>query len=93
MMKPVLLVWALAALSTVPALGAPPGKGKGKGDAVISQDAIEGETPVSGGDRVEYTTFNGIKVPPMKDIEGDKFADTIKEGYWYENHPSCWISD
>jgi hypothetical protein len=76
-MKPALLAWAIAALSAVPSLAAPPGK-----DGRTSKDAVEGETPASGGEGAEYTLFNGIKVPPMKDIEGDKFAETIKEGYW-----------
>lgn len=30
----------------------------------------------------EYTTFNDIKVPQMKDIEGEQFNETIKDGYW-----------
>ena len=78
-MRPSLLAWALAALSTATA-AAPPGRSK---DATISNDAVEGETPASGGEGAEYTIFNGIKVPQMKEIEGDKFAETIKDGYWY----------
>lgn len=31
---------------------------------------------------VPFTIFNDIKVPPMKDIEGEKFNETIKDGYW-----------
>jgi protein disulfide-isomerase len=72
-MRPALLAWALAALYAVPILTAPPGKAGAK-------EAVEGE-PSSDGEG-ESTTFNGIKVPPMKDIGGDKFAETIKEGYW-----------
>jgi protein disulfide-isomerase len=71
-MRPALLAWALAALYAVLILSAPPGKAGAK-------EAVEGET--SDGE-AEYTTFNGIKVPPMKDIGGDNFAETIKEGYW-----------
>ena len=29
------------------------------------------------------TTFNGIPVPPLKELDGDKFNDQAKEGYWY----------
>ena len=29
------------------------------------------------------TTFNGITVPPLKEIKGDAFDDEIKDGYWY----------
>lgn len=28
------------------------------------------------------TTFNGIKVPPMKEIKGDDFDEDTKDGYW-----------
>ena len=28
------------------------------------------------------TVFNGVTVPPMKDISGDKFNGEIKDGYW-----------
>ena len=83
-MKPALLAWAIAALCTVPSYAAPPGKGKS--DTTLSQDAVQGETPAGGDEAVKYTTFNGIKVPPMKEIEGDKFAETIKDGYWYDFH-------
>ena len=29
------------------------------------------------------TTFNGIEVPPMKELDGGKFDEDIKDGYWY----------
>ena len=29
------------------------------------------------------TTFNGIAVPPLKELDGIKFNDQTKEGYWY----------
>lgn len=32
----------------------------------------------------ESTTFNGIKVPPMKELNGEDFDKDIKDGYWYE---------
>lgn len=28
------------------------------------------------------TNFNGMKVPPMKDLEASSFEESIKEGYW-----------
>lgn len=30
------------------------------------------------------TTFNGVEVPPMKDLTPDNFEETIKDGYWSE---------
>lgn len=29
------------------------------------------------------TTFNGQKVPPMKEIKGDVFDQEVKDGYWF----------
>jgi protein disulfide-isomerase len=34
------------------------------------------------------TTFNGISVPPIPDINGEKFNSTIKEGHWFVKHHS-----
>ena len=31
----------------------------------------------------ESTTFNGVKVPPMKELNGDDFDQDVKDGYWY----------
>lgn len=31
----------------------------------------------------ESTTFNGVKVPPMKELTGDDFDKDVKIGYWY----------
>lgn len=77
-MRPALLAWALAAIfSTSTAL--PPWQ---KEANVLSKDAVSGETQADGGEAVAYTTFNGIKVPPMVEIEGPNFEETIKDGYW-----------
>ncbi|KAA6414835.1 MAG: disulfide isomerase [Lasallia pustulata] len=37
------------------------------------------------------TTFNGIEVPPMKELDGEKFDEDIKDGYWFLKHysPFC----
>ncbi len=39
-------------------------------------------------DGPEPTIFNGIQVPPLPDIEGEKFNETVKEGYWFVKHHS-----
>lgn len=31
------------------------------------------------------TTFNGISVPPMKELRGETFDTEVKDGYWYAN--------
>ncbi|KAL6248725.1 hypothetical protein RBB50_003787 [Rhinocladiella similis] len=86
-MRPALLAWALAAVFTT-SFAAPPGSPKAN---VLSNDAVSGETPAEGGEAIDYTVFNGINVPPMVEIEGSKFAETIKDGYWWVKHysPYC----
>ncbi len=79
-MRPALLAWALAAVFST-SFAAQPGK-ELKGDTVLAKDAVSGETAAEGGEAVDYTVFNGIKVPPMVEIDGSKFDETIKEGYW-----------
>jgi protein disulfide-isomerase len=39
-------------------------------------------------DGAESTIFNGVEVPPLPDIEGEKFNATIKDGYWFVKHHS-----
>lgn len=39
----------------------------------------------------DSTIFNEIKVPPMKELEGHKWDEQTKEGYWFVKHysPQC----
>lgn len=39
-------------------------------------------------DLADPTTFNGVQVPPLPDIDGEKFNATIKDGYWFIKHHS-----
>jgi protein disulfide-isomerase len=48
-----------------------------------SEETLE-ETP----DLADPTIFNGIQVPPLIDIEGEKFNATVKDGYWFVKHHS-----
>jgi protein disulfide-isomerase len=34
------------------------------------------------------TIFNGVEVPPIPDIDGEKYNATIKDGYWFVKHHS-----
>ena len=55
-----------------------PGELPGSQDeAVVSKDPAE--TP---------TIFNGVEVPPLPEIDGEKFNATVKEGYWFVKHHS-----
>lgn len=34
------------------------------------------------------TVFNGIEVPPLPEVTGEKFNETVKGGYWFVKHYS-----
>ena len=34
------------------------------------------------------TIFNGVRVPPLPDIDGEEFNATVKDGYWFVKHHS-----
>ena len=34
------------------------------------------------------TVFNGIEVPPLPEVTGEKFNETVKDGYWFVKHYS-----
>lgn len=40
------------------------------------------------GNAAKTTVFNGVEVPPMVDIEGQSFNETIQEGWWLVKHHS-----
>lgn len=50
------------------------------GAAPLPEDAEDGPT-----------VFNGIKVPVMKELEGHKWEEQTKDGYWFVKHysPTC----
>ena len=92
-MKFTILLWSVASLLAVPALAAP--QVEQAGSAISVEEALGKAEPEPAGTKVtttnentedaedDYTTFNGMKVPPLKEIEGDQFDETVKEGYWY----------
>jgi protein disulfide-isomerase len=54
---------------------------------------IPGEiTPPTSEESVEEgpkpTIFNGVEVPPIPEIDGEKFSTTVKDGYWFVKHHS-----
>ena len=42
-------------------------------------------------DLIQPTIFNGVRVPPMKELSGEQFDQEIKDGYWFVKHhsPHC----
>ena len=101
-MKSTILLAMLASILAVPGFAAPPAEQAGS--AISVEEALGATAPEMAGTQVgstselsdsssldDYTTFNGIQVPPLKEIEGDSFAETIKDGYWFVKHysPYC----
>jgi protein disulfide-isomerase len=41
-----------------------------------------------GSDEPKPTVFNGVEVPVLPEINGEKFNATVKEGYWFVKHHS-----
>ncbi|MCJ1312930.1 hypothetical protein MMC25_006606 [Agyrium rufum] len=93
------LAFALALLTPVIS-AAPPGPrpanveedvlGIPKKGASTAKEAT-GATVDSTTSQQSSTTFNGISVPPMKEIKGDEFDAETKDGYWFVKHysPYC----
>jgi hypothetical protein len=80
-MRPALVAGWLLALCVIPTFAAPPNRERGT--PVLAEEAITGEKPAGDAEVVDDTIFNGLTVPPMIEIEGNKFAETVKDGYWY----------
>ena len=82
-MKPLLICVLLSALST-PILAALPVEENQPEVASKNEDKMTDSAAAAAGsdEGDEHTVFNDIKVPQMKDIEGELFNETIKDGYW-----------
>jgi hypothetical protein len=78
------LVWALLSSFSRPICAAPPTQENTAEVVAQNADKTASLAAAAAGedDGVEYTVFNDVKVPQMKDIEGEKFNETIKDGYW-----------
>jgi hypothetical protein len=81
------LAWAVLSSISSAVIAAPPAQEDTS--QIVSQNADKVADPgaavagAAGEDEgVGYTVFNDIKVPQMKDIDGGKFNETIKDGYW-----------
>ena len=56
-----------------------------------NQGAAAGATN-SEEDSNKPTTFNGAKVPPMRELNGEQFDEDTKDGYWFVKHYSPFCS-
>jgi hypothetical protein len=50
--------------------------------AEVAADSKKDTSNDSDQHMAESTTFNGEKVPPLKELRGDTFKDDVKEGWW-----------
>lgn len=80
-MRPALVAGWLLALCVIPASAA--SSTREHGTTSLVEEVVTGEKSAEDGEAVDPTIFNGLKVPPMIEIEGDRFAETVKDGYWY----------
>jgi protein disulfide-isomerase len=55
--------------------------GKTESPTDTSTEELENDGPAP-------TVFNGQEVPPIPEIEGEKFNETVAEGYWFVKHYS-----
>lgn len=58
------------------------------GVSEVPGDITQGADDSSAEDVPQPTIFNGVEVPPLPEINGDKFNSTIKDGYWFVKHHS-----
>ncbi|KAL4944632.1 hypothetical protein BDV06DRAFT_186963 [Aspergillus oleicola] len=82
-MRPSTLAWSLLSLFALPTFAAP-------SDQTISTKHLvkRAESDASG---PASTLFNGVEVPPMKELTPDNFEDSVKDGYWFikQYSPTC----
>ena len=69
-----------------PSLALPEGQ-TANPDSLSIQTAAPQPSAVQGNDPPKRTLFNGVEVPPMKELNGEQFNMEIKDGYWYEAKP------
>jgi flavoprotein len=78
------LAWALVASVSRAIVATPATKDSAAKIVAQNADKTANSAAIAAGEDegIEYTIFNDVRVPQMKDIVGEKFNETIKEGYW-----------
>lgn len=83
------LVWSLLSVLAVPSLAA---SSEDKTRLFKRDDTAASKGKPETSDSESFSTvFNGIEVPPMKELTPDNFESVTKDGYWFVKHysPSC----
>ncbi|OAX81584.1 hypothetical protein ACJ72_04075 [Emergomyces africanus] len=89
-MKASLFTWSLLSLLLNPVISTSTGE-SGPEDVSIQSPRIVPRTEEPPAPHETPTIFNGVEVPPMKQLDASNFDETIKEGYWFVKHysPYC----
>lgn len=82
-MKPSLLAWSLLSLFSASSFATSPA------DSHRNHESRDGHhlmkrADTAGKEGPTSTTFNGVEVPPMKELTPENFEETVKDGYWLE---------
>lgn len=80
-MKPSFLAWSLLSLFSASAFATSPA------DSLRNHESRDSDSLVKRADTAAKegstsTIFNGVEVPPMKELTPENFDETIKDGYW-----------
>lgn len=85
-MKPSLLAWSLLSFFSVSTLAT------SSAHSLRNPESKDGHRLMKRADTAESqesapTTFNGVEVPPMKELTPENFEETVKDGYWSGSPP------
>lgn len=81
-MKSSLLVWSLLSLVTVPVLASPFKDAVPDPETHLNARGAAKDSDELTAPGLSPTLFNGVEVPPQKQLTADNFDETIKDGYW-----------
>ncbi|KAI9657196.1 MAG: hypothetical protein M1829_006942 [Trizodia sp. TS-e1964] len=81
---------ALLSLILCSLVACAPGLNKRDGDSELANTQVV-ESLAEVPDSISHTTFNGLDVPAMTELSGEKFKEQIKDGYWFVKYfsPNC----